>query len=279
MIDAVAANSQLFLLVFARVFALVATAPMISSRSIPSLARVGLALMATALVFPTMSEAGYPIPDTGLAYVLLLVGEAMVGIITGFFLVLVFATFQLAGQMFSLQMGFGASQVFDPLSQIQIPLMGQFLNIVAMLIFVNTSGFQKIFLIGVQRSFERMRAVDLVLIRNDVALQVMARLSGLFQDALVIAFPILGTLVLVYVTMGLLAKAAPQMNLLVLGFPISIGITFVVLMVGMPFLAEAMSELIDKGFELIMAMYNAATDAAAAAGEAAAGAASGGGAP
>jgi flagellar biosynthetic protein FliR len=79
--------------------------------------------------------------------------------------------------------------------------------------------------------------------------------------------------------MGLLAKAAPQMNLLVLGFPISIGITFVVLMVGMPFLAEAMSELIDKGFELIMAMYNAATDAAAAAGEAAAGAASGGGAP
>ena len=164
--------------------------------------------------------------------------------------------------MFSLQMGFGASQVFDPLSQVQIPLMGQFLNLVAMLIFVNTSGFQKIFLIGVQRSFERMRAVDLVLIRSDIAQQVMTRLSGLFQDALVIAFPILGTLVLVYVTMGLLAKAAPQMNLLVLGFPISIGITFVVLIVGMPFLAEAISQFIDEGFEVIQTMYTAGQDAA-----------------
>lgn len=270
MIDAVAANSQLFLLVFVRVFALLATAPMISSNSIPALVRVALALMVAALVFPQVSSAGYPIPDTGLAFVLLLVGEALVGIITGFFLLLVFAAFQLAGQMFSLQMGFGASQVFDPLSQVQIPLMGQFLNLVAMLIFVNTSGFQKIFLIGVQRSFERMRAVDLVLIRSDIAQQVMARLSGLFQDALVIAFPILGTLVLVYVTMGLLAKAAPQMNLLVLGFPISIGITFVVLIVGMPFLAEAISQFIDEGFELIQEMYTAGQDAAIEAGEAAA---------
>ncbi|NBF40931.1 MAG: flagellar biosynthetic protein FliR [Spirochaetes bacterium] len=270
MIDAVAANSQLFLLVFVRVFALLATAPMISSSSIPGLVRVALSLMVAALVFPQVSSAGYPIPDTGLAFVLLLVGEAFVGIITGFFLLLVFAAFQLAGQMFSLQMGFGASQVFDPLSQVQIPLMGQFLNLVAMLIFVNTSGFQKIFLIGVQRSFERMRAVDLVLIRSDIAQQVMTRLSGLFQDALVIAFPILGTLVLVYVTMGLLAKAAPQMNLLVLGFPISIGITFVVLIVGMPFLAEAISQFIDEGFEVIQTMYTAGQDAAIEAGEAAA---------
>jgi flagellar biosynthetic protein FliR len=100
----------------------------------------------------------------------------------------------------------------------------------------------------------------------------MQRLSGLFQDALVIAFPILGTLVLVYVTMGLLAKAAPQMNLLVLGFPISIGVTFLVLLVGMPFLAEAISQLIDEGFELIQSMYTAAEDAAIEAGEAAGGA-------
>lgn len=254
MIDAVAANSQLFLLVFVRVFALLAVAPMVSSTSIPALARVALALLTATVVFPEAVSAEYPIPETGLAFVLLLVGEAMVGIITGFLLVLVFAAFQLGGQMFSLQMGFGASQVFDPLSQVQIPLMGQFLNIVGMLVFVNISGFQRLFFIGVMRSFERFRAVDLLLMREDIVNGVMQRLSGLFQDALVIAFPILGTLILVYVTMGLLAKAAPQMNLLVLGFPISIGITFLMLMVGMPFLAEAMSRLIDDGFELIATM-------------------------
>lgn len=268
MVEAIAASSQLFLLLFARVFALAQVAPLISSRSIPSIARVALSLMVASLVFPQMASAGYPIPDTGLSYVLLLLGEVMIGVITGFFLILVFATFQLAGQMFSLQMGFGASQVFDPLSQIQIPLMGQFLNLAAMLIFVNISGFQKLFLIGVQRSFEQMRAIDLVLIREDIAVQVMRRLSGLFQEALIIAFPILGTLILVYVTMGILAKAAPQMNLLVLGFPISIGTSFVIIMVGMPFIAEAIEGLIETGFELVAAMLNAGGEAASeAAGE------------
>lgn len=251
-------DAQIFLLIFARIIALILASPLTSSRSIPNLAKIGLALLSATLVFPGVSAGGYPIPENALAYGLLLAGEVMVGLTMAFFLVIVYAIFQLAGQMFSLQMGFGASQVFDPLAQIEIPLMGQFLNIVAMFVFVTVSGFQRIFLVGVDRSFRVFRAVDLALIREDIVVQVMARLGALFQQALIISFPILGTLVLVYVAMGLIAKAAPQMNLLILGFPISIGVTFLVIFVALPFIVESFDRVIEDGFSLILRMLASA---------------------
>ena len=86
-----------------------------------------------------------------LDYGLLVLGEVGIGLLIGFLLNLIFSAFQLAGQFFSLQMGFSASEVFDPLSQVEIPLMGEFLNLIAMLVFLTTSGMSKFLLVGVQQ--------------------------------------------------------------------------------------------------------------------------------
>lgn len=258
--DGLVGNAQLFFLLFARIIAMLQFAPLLSSNSIPGLAKIALSLLAASLVFPMVQASGYPIPQSGLAYAFLAVGEAMIGVIMGFMLALVYAAFQTAGQMFSLQMGFGASQVFDPLAQIEIPLLGQFLNLVAMFVFVFTSGFQKIFLTGVYYSFQSVRAVDLVLLREDLLTSILQSLSELFQNALIISFPILGTLFLVQVVMGLLAKAAPQMNLLMLGFPLSIGVAFVLLFVSLPFLLEAFDRLINVGFERLLEFFRGAAE-------------------
>ncbi len=177
MFEQIAANAQLFFLIFARVFGLIRIAPLLSSTAIPSTVRTGLAFFVAAVVFPWVSADGYPIPENGTLYALLLAGELMVGIVIGFFLLLVFSAFQLAGQFFSLQMGFGASEVFDPLSQVEIPVVGQFLNLIAMFIFIVIQGFSRIFLTGVYRSFQAMRAVDLV-IRPERLLRAVFRKSG-----------------------------------------------------------------------------------------------------
>jgi flagellar biosynthetic protein FliR len=256
----VAANAQLFFLLFARVLAMLHFAPLLSSTSIPRIARVALALLASFLAFPMVLQSGYPIPESGLAYVFLLIGEAMIGIIMAFMLTVVYGAFQTAGQMFSLQMGFGASQVFDPLAQIEIPLLGQFLNIMAMFVFVFTAGFQRVFLTGVYYSFQSVRAIDLVLMRGDILSTMLRGLSGLFGNALIIAFPILGTLFLVQVVMGLLAKAAPQMNLLMMGFPVSIGVAFLILMISIPFMVETFDRLIGAGFETLLALFRGARE-------------------
>lgn len=254
MLGELAENTAVFFLVFVRILALIQVAPLLNSSGIPYVAKIGLAGLSAFLVFPWMQGA-YPIPSTGLAYGFLILGEALVGIITGFILVLAYAAFQVAGQFFSLQMGFGASQVFDPMAQIQIPIMGQFLNLVAMFVFLVVGGFQKLFLSGVVQSFRAFRAVDLVVYREDLVEVLLRGLSRLFEHAMVIAFPILGTLFLVSLTMGLFAKAAPQMNLLMLGFPLAIGVAFLIIFLAMPFLVEVFAQIVEQSFETLYRVF------------------------
>jgi flagellar biosynthetic protein FliR len=188
----------------------------------------------------------------------MIVGEAFIGIIMGFFLIIIMAVFQLAGQFFSTQMGFASSQVFDPMAQIQIPLMGQFLNLTAMLIFLTVNGFQKIFLGGVYRSFQAVTVSQMIMNKDSVIPMLLSSMTGLFGQALVIAIPVMSVLLLMQITMGLLAKAAPQMNLLMLSFPLNIFMAFLVLFAVMPMMLESFEHILDAGFtgltEIVSAM-------------------------
>ncbi len=251
MIEMLVGNTQLFLLVFFRVVAMVELTPLLSSSSIPQLAKIGFAFFVASAVFPQVLASHYPIPASAVDYFLLVLGEVAIGLLIGFILNLIFSAFQLAGQFFSLQMGFGASEVFDPLSQVEIPLMGEFLNLIALLVFITTAGTSKFLLVGVQRSFEFLRATDLVTHREGIMALLVSGLGGLFQSALQISFPILGTLLLVSVAMGLLARAAPQMDVLTMGFPVSIGVSFLLLFAILPFLMTAMERIIDGSFQVL----------------------------
>jgi len=248
------ANFSLFLVLFARVVALVEVAPLFSSDAIPQYAKLVLAMFVSTAVLPWVAQQGYAVPSALPQYFLLVLGEVLIGIIIGFFLNLIFAVFQSAGQFFSVQMGFGASEVFDPLAQEEVPLMGQFLNIVGMFTFLVIAGAQKLMLVGVYHSFRSLRAVDLVDGRAALFPLLVRSLGELFVNALIISFPILGTLLLVSVGMGLMAKAAPQMNLLIMGFPISIAVALIVLALSMPMLIAAFSRLLDGAFETIGGM-------------------------
>lgn len=264
-LDLTVTSFQLFLLVLFRILAMCQVAPLISSSAIPMTARIGFSFFVAVAVFPSVQSLGYAIPGRFAEYFLLAVGEALVGVILGFLLTLIFSAFQMAGQFFSLQMGFGASDVFDPLAQIEIPLMGQLLNLMAMFVFLSIGGFQKFVLIGVARSFESIRAVELAAHR-DLFIQVLLRgLGGLFGQALTLSFPFLGSLLLVSVSMGLLAKAAPQVNLLTEGFPVAIIVAFIVLVLCLPFLVDAFARLIDGSFNTLGQLYRAVQRSAEAA--------------
>lgn len=239
---------NLFLLVAVRIFAMIEVAPLLSGSGVPQVAKLGLAGLAAATVFPAVKAAGYPIPPDGASYALLIVGEAMIGLSMGFFLSILYSAFVTAGQFFAQNMGFGAMETYDPLAEIEIPLMGQFLNLIAMFVFLVTDGFQQLFLIGVRGSFAAIRAYDLVARKDDMIQFLLHAVSALFQQSLVIAMPVMGTLFVVSVAMGLLSKAAPQINLLTEGFPISLAVTFILMIVSLPFMMEAFSRIIGSGF-------------------------------
>ena len=261
-----------FLLIAVRALAMIEVAPLLSSEAIPQVAKISLAGFTAFAVLPTAeifmaanSPAGLVTLPGGavsdlryepftLRFVLLLIGEGIIGIIIGFYMSIIFAAFSTAGQFFSLQMGFGASETFDPLSQIENPLMGQYLNLVSMLVFMAIGGFN-ILINGFWRSVQTINIISLIEGRETVKGMMVSGLIQLFQDAFIISLPILGTLFLTSLTTGLISKAAPQINILSEGFPISISVAFILLWASLPFMVEVFSIMIEGGFRNIENLY------------------------
>jgi flagellar biosynthetic protein FliR len=247
--------APVFLLVAVRALAMIETAPLLSSDAIPQTAKLALAGFAAFLAFPTALSVGWNLNPYGLSFVFFIIGEALIGIIIGFYLTIIFAAFSTAGQFFSLQMGFGASETFDPLSQIENPLMGQYLNLVAMLVFISLGGFQELFFGGFWRSLQSVNTMALVKGRDAVVTLLLEGLPRLFLDAMVISMPILGTLFLTSLATGLISKAAPQINILSEGFPISITVAFMLITATMPFMVEAFGRVVDGAFQSVEGLY------------------------
>ncbi|WP_461247241.1 flagellar biosynthetic protein FliR [Treponema sp. R6D11] len=262
-----------FILIAVRALAMIEVTPLLSSESIPQVVKISLAGLAAFAVLPTAeifmaanSPAGLVTLPGGtvsdlrsealsIRFFLLVIGEGIIGLIIGFYILIIFSAFSTAGQFFSLQMGFGASETFDPLSQIENPLMGQYLNLVSMLVFITIGGFQTLFLGGFWRSVQTINIISLVEGREPVVTMVVSGLSSLFMDAMVISLPILGTLFLTSLTTGLISKAAPQINILSEGFPISISVAFVLIYASLPFMTQAFSNVIESGFRSIQTLY------------------------
>ena len=235
---------------------MIAVAPLFSSESVPDIVRVGLAFFVAIVVFPWVNAAGYPLPENGLAYVGILIGELLIGLLQGFFLVMVYSAFQMAGQYIAQQMGFNASEVYDPLAQVEQPVLGQFLNLSAMLVFLTAGGFQQVFLTNVWASFKALKAIDFFNHPDFISNQLIVSLADLFQRSFLLSLPVFGVLLLVTVSLGLVGKAAPQMNLMMMGFPINIGFGFFVMMASMPFLVQGFSSVVNNGFDTLQNLFS-----------------------
>jgi flagellar biosynthetic protein FliR len=254
-LDLIVTNANLFFLILVRIFAMLAVAPLFSSESVPDIVRIGLAFFTAIVIFPWVQAAGYPIPENGLAYVGLLVGEALIGLLQGFFLVMVYSAFQMAGQYIAQQMGFNASEVYDPLAQVEQPVLGQFVNLSAMLVFVTAGGFQQVFLTNVWASFKALRAADFFGHPDFISHQLVVSLADLFQRSFLLSLPVFGVLLLVTISLGMIGKAAPQMNLMMMGFPINIGFGFFLIMAAMPFMVQAFSAVVNGGFDTLQELF------------------------
>lgn len=253
MLDEILSQAPVFLLIFARIFAMLLVLPMFSMRSASRVAKVALAGYIAFFIFGTC-DLSYYLPyiaqdgSFSMEYFLILIGEVLIGIILGFFITMIFSAFSTAGQFLAFQMGFSAASSYDSLSQVENPLMGQFFNLIAMLVFMQTHWFQKLFLQGLVTSFSSLNAISIVQSTESIVKFVISGLSSLFVDALVISLPVMGSLFLISICTGLLTKAAPQMNLLSEGFPIMIMLAFVIIAFILPDMIDFFVRSFEKGF-------------------------------
>ena len=265
MLEKIVGSAPLFLLVAARCFALIMSLPLFSSKTVSRLPKVALAFYLASFEFPQLSlREGLFAPymsylsldgNFSLEYILLLVGEALIGVIIGFYINVIFAAFSTAGQFFAFQMGFAASSVYDSMSEVENPLMGEFLNFVAVLVFLENGYFQSLFVHGLDASFKSLNVFSVLEHTDRLATFMMGGLTTLFYNALLISLPIVATLFLVNVTMGILSKAAPQMNLLAEGFPILMLTSFFILSFLMPHLIQFFVASFRHAFQDLQALF------------------------
>lgn len=232
---------HIFLLVLLRVSALLAVAPIFGHRNYLARGKVALAFMVSLVVFPLVAESGLAVPEGIFPYAFMMAREVLMGVILGFAVLLMFVGIQFAGQLAGLQMGFGIVNVIDPQSSNQVSIMGQFLNILAILILLSVDGHHMI-LKGLVSSFDVVPLGQVVL-KVSMMNKMIALTSQVFVIAVKIAAPILIALFMVSVALGVLARTVPQMNVFIVGFPVQIGVGMGALMVCLPLFYVLMTRL------------------------------------
>lgn len=260
MIEQVLLKAPLFLLIAIRCFAFLMTMPLLSMRAIPRVAKIALAGYMAFFILGSDSFPQYNpfLTEDGafsIEFIMLAIGEALIGVILGFYVTIIFAGFSTAGQFTAFQMGFSAASTYDSMAQVENPLMGQFFNFIAMLVFIQNQWFQRLFLGGLVTSYKSINAISIVNCNSAVVSFMLKGLTKLFADALIIALPVMGSLLLVSICTGLLSKAAPQMNLLSEGFPVMILLSFFLIMVLLPAMSDFFVRAFAGGFKALEDLF------------------------
>lgn len=259
--EIIGSQFQVFTLVFARFLALFSVAPGYSGDSLPFFSRFALSFITAAIITPVADVPAKLVQDLNQAYFLIVLEQAVIGIFIGIAMQFLFAAYQLAGEFFSVQMGFGISEVLDPLSQVSLPVIGTLKNLVALFVFF-VSGAHTYLIQALAFSVERVPHLGFGyltkgILQNHLFKYIALLSGGMFISALKIALPVIGVLLLVSVTLGILSKAAPQMNMLVLGFSAKIVIGFMVLAFLAPLLVQTMFAEMDRSITTLDAMLKA----------------------
>jgi len=235
------AELQGFLLVFLRTGAFLLAIPFWNGAGLPVLFRVGFALAASLLLAARLGPGALPFAADVLRLGVAAAGEVMVGLLAGVAIRVIFEAVQLAGELAGYQMGLAIAEVLDPTTEDQVPLLGQFLSLVATLVFLATHGHHALirtltesFTILPPNGFHAEAAT----------IDRLARLTAeVFGNGLRAAAPVVVALVLATVAFGVVARTVPQMNIFVVSLPLNIALGLVLLGLTLPHLVGYLAEL------------------------------------
>lgn len=222
-----------FAIVFLRTAIMLSVTPIFNSRSIPVTTRMAFALILSFFlsgIVDAPSLLGLSAGDI----VMIGIREMFAGALFGFSIHLLFVGVQIAGQVTGMMMGFGIVNVFDPQSQAQTSLISQFKYILALLFFLALNGHHYV-IEGLAQSFSLL-PVGTASMTAAAAEMLMQRSSEVFVIAMKIAAPGMVSLLVLDVSLGLIAKTVPQMNIFIVGFPLKIGLGMISLGFSLPFI-------------------------------------------
>ncbi|MFC4802136.1 flagellar biosynthetic protein FliR [Neobacillus sp. GCM10023253] len=247
-----------FLLILARISCFFITVPVFMMRTIPAPFKIGLSFFMAVIVFISVEPSHAPLAFSG-GYIVLLIKESLVGLGLGFIASILFYAIQLAGTLIDLQAGFSMGAVFDPQSGTNANLTGRLKNVMATLFLMSMNGHH-LLLQGVLESYRWIPVNALVPAFTDgrISTFMLETFKSSFVIAFLLAAPIVFTLFLVDLVLGIIGKTSPQINLMVVGFSVKIGVHFLVLLIALPsfflLLNMLFSEMVESLSQMIRIM-------------------------
>ena len=229
-----------------RILGLVAAAPLFGNAAVPVSTKVSLGVLLAMIIAPTVPAlpATNPMSMAGL---LILTQEMLVGLAMGFSIRIVFAAIEMAGEISSLTMGLGFASFFDPQTKGRSSAISQFLTMLATLMFLTVNG-HLVLLAALAESFVSL-PISASPIHSGGFQQLAAWGGEIFRSGVQISLPIVAALLLTNVALGILTRAAPQLNIFGIGFPVTLGVGLLVLAMVLPYLATPFQNMFLRGIE------------------------------
>lgn len=223
-----------------RILAFIAAAPLWSTAGIPRRTRLILALGITIAIAPTLPPMPN-IPPDSFSGLWIIAQQMLVGIGMGFAVRIVFSALDIAGEFIGFQMGLGFATFYDPMNSSQTPVITEFFNLFSLLLFLSLNG-HLIYIATLAQSFHAIPISSEPL--GQASWLNLVELGGkIFSTGLLIALPIVIALMITNIALAVLTRAAPQLNIFSLGFPLTLVMGFVAIAASLNYLATPLQAL------------------------------------
>lgn len=241
-----------FFFPLARTLTLLAAAPPFNNAGLNLRVRLTLGLAIAIAIVPALPPMPNVEPASAIG-LLILAQQMIIGFAMGFALRLVFSAIDLAGSMISTQMGLGFATAYDPQTASQTPVVSELIGMLAVLMFLAINGHLMVIATLVQ-SFTVL-PVGLSVVSGASWLNIAQAGGVVFTSGVMLSLPVVVALLITNVALGVLGRVAPQLNLIVIGFPVTILLGFVALYVGMSHLAAPLQQLFEHGLQSMLGFF------------------------
>jgi flagellar biosynthesis protein FliR len=236
---------SLFLWPLARILAVIAVAPFFGNQSTPGTVKIGLSVALAMMIAPVIPA----MPDvqvSSIAGLFILAQQMLIGIGIGFVLRMVIGVVEMMGEAISMTSGLGFASFYDMQSQSQSGVIRQFLVILTTTLFVSLNGH--LLLISTLVDSFNTLPITATPVSTGFAREIVHWGGNIFKTGVHLALPIIAAMLVANMALGILTRAAPQLNLFAIGFPFTLGIAFIVLIFVIPLLTGPLDNLFNSGF-------------------------------
>lgn len=211
---------SLFFLILARVSVFFSLFPFFSSQAIPNLSKIGLALLVALALYPVVDLKGSVAPSSPVAMVRLTLGELVVGLMLGILLQVFFEGVRMMGEVVGFQTGFSITNILDPQNGVQVSVLSNMAYLMCVVLFLLLNGHH-VLLNSIRESFEIIRVGTVGLSEKSFE-EILGKCGQMFAIAVKIGAPVIACLLLVNLALGIVTKMMPQMNVMIVAFPVQI---------------------------------------------------------